>query len=310
MTDKLNDIDKRLLNSSAVCSLNLETDVYDLFKKYGWKTEHSPYYTDNKTGKNREIDIKARKYWHGPSTHATSCEINFIVECKSIKDYHIVVSNRLDYSNVTDLIHSWIGNDSYHNYSKTIELLKKHDVSNDNIKTILKELNLFCYPKGLFKFLKYRVDAFDIPVFNSFRETNIGTTKDSENSVVWKAFQSLYSCAEIYDEFDWSNIDYHMYDIEKEKLNSDEEKANKLLDALTEQTNHISYVHPLLVVESNMWELKKEGLEKLKYFRLLFQKVFDEGIWMDVVNKEYLNEYLNKTKQYDKYLLNKKFKRG
>jgi len=49
-------------------------------------------------------------------------------------------------------------------------------------------------------------------------------------------------------------------------------------------------------------------MRKLKFFRLIFQKKFEEEIWIDIVNKEYLQEYLQKTLQYDKFLRKKRFK--
>ena len=85
---------EKLFNSHAVNSLNLETKVYDLFKKLKWNVEHSPYYIDYETNKFREIDITARKYWTSPKSVDLTCAVNFVVECKTLKDYHIVVSNR------------------------------------------------------------------------------------------------------------------------------------------------------------------------------------------------------------------------
>lgn len=299
-------LEDRLFNSLAVSSLNLETEVYDAFKKLGWTTHHSPYFIDSETNKFREIDITARKYWKRQKDNL-SCDINFIVECKSIKDYHILVSNRLEYENGSDLNHLWIGDDSYYHYQRTIQLLKKHNIRDENIKKILKQFHLACFPKDLFKFYGSTVEAFSIPVFNSFRETNIGNTKELETSVVWKAFQSLYSCIENYKEHTWSDIDYFLYDIENEKLNTEEDKANELLKSLIWRAEHLTCIHPVLIMESELWEVTKAGLSKLKYFRLIFQKMFTDNIWIDIVNKNFLQEYLDKTKKYDKFFLKKKF---
>lgn len=56
-----NTLADRLFNSPAVSSLNLETEVYDAFKKLDWNTYHSPYFIDSETNKFREIDVTARK---------------------------------------------------------------------------------------------------------------------------------------------------------------------------------------------------------------------------------------------------------
>lgn len=298
---------QKLINSHAIHSLNLETMVYDKFKKLNWNVEHSPYFVDAETKKFREIDVTARKFWQSPKSIDLTCAVNFIVECKTLKDYHIVASNRLEHKVGTDLIHCWIGHDVYTNYSKTIELLTKNNISSDKIRSILKELNSFCYPKVTFRFYEYNVKSFDIPVFNSYRETNIGTTKELDNSVVWKSFQSLYSCVEAYNSLVWEGIDYHLYDVQREDLLTEEEKAEELKDMLLLKAGHMKYIHPILVVESNLWEVADKKLKKLKYMRLIFQKLFEEELWIDIVNKEHLDEYLKKTKQYDTFLKKKKF---
>ena len=80
------------------------------------------------------------------------------------------------------------------------------------------------------------------------------------------------------------------------------------MESLSLSADHIEYIHPILVVEANLWEIKETDISPLKYYRLIFQKMFEEEIWIDVVNIEYLNEYLNKTKEYDKFFKEKKFK--
>jgi hypothetical protein len=301
-------IEQKLINSHAVNSLSLETLVYDKFKKLKWNVAHSPYYIDAETKKFREIDITARKYWRSPKSIDLTCAVNFIVECKTLKDYHIIASNRLEHKVGTDLIHCWIGQDVYTNYSKSIELLTKNNISNDRIRNILKELNSYCYPEVTFRFYEYNVTSFDIPVFNSFRETNIGTTKYLDNSVVWKSFQSLYSCVDAYNSLVWEGIDYHLYDVERENLLNEEERAEELKKMLLLKAGHMIYLHPILVIESNLWEVVNKKLKKLKYLRLIFQKLFEDELWIDIVSKDHLDEYLVKTKQYDTFLRKKKFR--
>jgi hypothetical protein len=301
-------LSEKLYGSSAVSSLNLETKVFDRFKELEWVVKHSPYYLDVQTNKFREIDITARKYWRSGDSIDLSCSVNFVVECKTLKDYHIVVSNRLEHKVGNNLIPCWVGQDTYTHYSRTIELLRKHNVNDKKSKYVLRELNKFCYPDVTFRFYDYKLNSFDIPIFNSFRETNIGTTKELDNSVVWKSFQSLYSCIEAYKEFVWDGIDYHLYDVERDEFVDEEEKAEELLRFLILKARHMSYVHPLLVIESDLWEVTGRGLKKLKYLRLIFQQMFEGETWIDVVNKNYLEEYLKKTEQYDAFLTKKGFK--
>jgi hypothetical protein len=299
---------KKILNSQAVNSLLLEKRVYELFRKHKWNAKHSPYYTDNETNKFREIDIVARNYWEGPKDEDISCSIEYVVECKSIKDYHIIVNDCLDRNEILGLIHCWIGNDVSDSHTKILSYLLDKGFSKDEILHLLKEFDALCYPEGMFKFVDNRVDAFVIPTFNSFRETNISVVKDLDNSVVWKSFQSLNSCIKKLQEFEWDNIQFELKNLDFMEIKSNDEKINCILESVRFASNHITYVHPLLVIESNLWKLEN-GLKSLNYFRLVFQEIFGGEIWVDIVNIDFLDEYLKKAKYYDKYLISKGFEK-
>jgi hypothetical protein len=302
------ELNKILFNSPGVNSLNLESQVYESFKKQGWRTQHSPYYIDQETKKYREIDVTARKYWTTDHQTNLSCDVNFLIECKTLKDFHIVVSNTREHSWAIDLYKCWIGETKYDNYSKVIELLKRNEVNEERIRSILRDLNLFCFPNYTYRFRDSEIDPFNIPVFNSYRETNIGSTKELDNSVVWKSFQSLHSCIQAYESMVWDGIESPLFDIENDHLLGEEARSEKLKSMLILKASHIRYIQPIIVVESNLWELKKGGLKKLKYLRLLFQRLFQDGTWIDIVNKQYLQEYINKSKKYDLFLSSKNFR--
>ena len=285
------DIEEKLINSVAVNSLIQETKIYKLFKELGWRVEHSPYYIDNETGKLREVDISARKFWSKGKRDTYSFGVNFVVECKSINNYHIIASNELDYKCGETLEDTWIGDDGLNNYVKTIELLKKHNIKDRDIQDTLKKLHKFLFPKGLVRYYDYRLDTFDIPIFNSFRETNIGSTKDLDNSVVWKAFQSLNSCILAHQALTWNGIDYEIYNVENEGyISTYKAKLDELFNTIKDSAKHLEYIHPVLAIEANLWELKNKKLKELKYFRLIFQKMFENEMWVDIVSINHLDE--------------------
>jgi hypothetical protein len=242
-----------------------------------------------------------------PTLAATMASQTF-VECKTLKDYHIIVSNRLERKVGTHLMKLWVGLDYFDNYSKTLSILAKNNVSDDHKKDILKQLHSFCFPELYARYHDYYIQSFDVPVFNAFRETNIGVTKELDNSVVWKSFQSLSSCIEAYEDLIWEGIDYYLYDVEREDLINDESLVLELTASLLSKATYIAYIQPVLVVESNLWEATGTNVRKLKFFRLIFQKLFENEVWIDVVNKEYLQEYLNKANQYKTFLKSKKFR--
>lgn len=299
---------RRLLNSSAIGSLNQELNIYNKFEKLGWSVSHSPYYSDSNTGKFREVDVSARKYWK-IDNEDFSFGLNFIIECKSINNYQIVVCNEQKPEKGSYIENNWIGDDWSNHYSKTIKLLEKHNIKPQDIQDTVKLFHKHLFPDGLIRYIDYRLESFEIPVYCSFRETNIGTTKEMENSVVWKAFQSLFSYINSHKVDAWKDIDFDLYDIDNEELISTYEgRLEALKEALILHSNHIELIHPVLVVESKLWELKENNLEELKYCRLLFQDISGFDTWIDIVNYNSLDEYLTNSKKYDEFYTEKGFK--
>jgi hypothetical protein len=302
-------LEDKLLESLAVISLKQEFSIYNKFKEIGWRVEHSPYYLDTNSGKFREVDITARKYWSKNKKGKFSFGVNFIIECKSMTNYHIVACNQLDNDLGSDLENDWIGNDATDNYPRTIKLLQKHEIKPVDIQETLKLFHKHLFPNMTIRYLDYRLDAFEIPVFCAFRETNIGTTIELENSVVWKAYQSLYSVIRSYQESSFDDIDYEIFNIENEKyLSTYESKLEELRKTLILDSNHFEIFHPILVVESKLWELKNDNLEELKYFRLLFHEMSSNSTWIDIVDFNHLDEYIENIKLYDEFFIEKQFK--
>jgi hypothetical protein len=305
--DNLEDLKKKLLNSPAINSLKQELSIYNKFTKLGWEVDHSPYYTDSTTGKFREVDISARRYWIKKGKKEFSFGVNFIVECKTINDYHVVFCNQCD--GVYNLEDDWIGEDSMNHYSETIKLLQKHNIKDSDIQETLNYFNKHLYPKGRVRYGDYRLDSFEIPTFCSFRETNIGMTKDMENSVVWKSYQSLYSVIRSYQANKFKDIDYELYNIENEKyLTTYEARLNELKEELIYSSNHFELFHPVLVVESKLWDFNEDKIEELKYGRLVFQEMSGFSTWIDIVAHKHLDEYLQKSKEYVDFFKMKRFK--
>lgn len=290
-----------LLNSSAINSLKLETDVYKVLKGLNWNVAHSPYYVDTITGKLREMDVTARKLFYCTENKDISCDVLFIIECKSIKDYHVVASSCYEKDSYLGLGLNEIqlGDDFYNSYNRLKHLLDKYNMTSSDISEIINELENVCHPNGVNFFNNYRISAFKIPIFNSFRETNIATSKDIETSVVWKAFQSLSSCIEKYHELLWEDIEFNISNITFEKPRNRIAELKKIFSL---RSQHVKFIHPVLVLESNLWELEDSSVKAKKYFRLVFNRIYKPEIWIDVVNREYMEEYFEKSKEYDEKL--------
>lgn len=296
----LSNLKEKLLNSDAVHSLKLETEVYDNFKKLKWETTHSPYFIDPKTEKDREIDIIATKRWNETTKHLTS-DITFIVEAKNLKDYNIIGCNRLGSYAGCYPLSIWIGNNTTYLLPKLTEILTKHNIKSNDILSVRDQILKACYPYNEYLFLDYAPTSFNIPMFNSFRETNTAITRELENSVAWKALQGLKSCYEFYIKQFWQGIDYLINYAMKELHGSTKKLTEYLIDNLASKAKEIHYIHPLLVIESKLWQLENNDLKKLKYLRLVIQQMPHSPFWIDIVNKDHLNEYMLLTKYYDNF---------
>ncbi len=298
-----NDIKNKLLNSSSLKSLMIESKVYNELKDLGWYTEQSPFFRDSKSGKMRELDVKGRKYFQ---KEPYSCDVDILVECKSLKNYHIVANNPSPNNGFFDFI--WTGNYTYNKLNKLDELLFKYNFNTEEIIYIKEKLENYCVLDSGYRWLDYKLNPFKIPVYNAYRETNVNTTKDIDNSVIWKCVLSLQSAILAHEELLLENIEY----IILEHTNQDISKlktVEKIIESLIDRSNHIYFIHPVIVVESKLWEFTKNNdLKELKYFRFNIQRFFENSLWVDIVNFEHIEEYLKKSNEYTSFHKERKFK--
>ncbi|KAF2336805.1 hypothetical protein [Flavobacterium ginsenosidimutans] len=302
MIEDKNQLINKLFKSSAVNSIILERKVFESLSERKWQVSHSPYYIDFDSKKHREIDVVASKYWNVKDDF--SCRVNLLIECKSLKDYHIIVDNKRN-SKRYELKDFWIGNDNIFHYQKIRKLLKKAKISENDINTIIKKLDLYCSPDGIvYRNANYIFNAFKIDAYNVFRETNIANTKDIDNSVIWKCQQSLSSCISSIEEMFWADIDYSIKRIKNDSLFNSSNLVEEIVCDLIDDAKHKEIVHPVIVVESNLWELNSDGLGKLNYFRLCFQQLRDTELWVDIVHVDHLDEYFENLKIYDDFIKN------
>lgn len=300
--EHLSDIKSKLLSSDSINSLIIESTVFKSFEKKGWQTEHSPYFLDHNTKKTRELDIKARKFFKNGDY---SCDVNLIVECKNLKNYHIIANNKSSQMTSFDFI--WMGTYLTNEFNKFDELLIKHNFSIDEAIYIKGKLQDYCVVDSYYKWNDYNISPFDIPKYNSYRETNINTVKDIDNSVIWKCIMGLQSAIDAYEQLLLTNIEYCI----NENVNREYSRFKKvelLIKDLIFQSNHIYYIHPIIVVKSDLWEFSDDqSLNELKFFRLNIQHFFTTGFWVDIVNFDHLEEYLQKSNKYINFHKNLKF---
>ena len=62
-----------------------EQKIAAALRRLDWKVTHGAYYPDPVTGKERELDVVAVRYFTKPDGEAVSVRLHLLVECKSIK---------------------------------------------------------------------------------------------------------------------------------------------------------------------------------------------------------------------------------
>lgn len=244
----INDIKSKLLNSDSLKSLIMESKVFRELIRLEWQTEQSPFFVDPISQKLRELDIKGRKYFQKDNY---SCDVDILIECKSLNNYHIIANNRALYNNDFDFM--WTGNYVDKEFNKLDELLFKYNFNTEEIIYIKERLEEYCIPTSTYRWLKYKLTPFELPTFNTYRETNISVSKDIDNSVIWKCILSLQSATAAHEGLMLNNLEYLITEIiheDKARL----KKIENIIENIIDRSNHIYFIHPVIVVESKLWE--------------------------------------------------------
>lgn len=297
-SNKNEELANALLNSNAFNSLSIEGEVFEIVSKYFPRASQSPYFTDVDTGKLREIDIVAKVRYGDTKKKRSYCSVYFIIECKSNKNFNIIASGR-------DLILDqyipdcaiWAGEDVNNRFEKSRKLLARFFLDNDYINECLQVLTDIFYRKdGSRRTLGAEPRIFsDIFSYPSFRETNIKDEKDIDNSVLWRAFQSLSSAQESFRQAVWTTYEEAILTFGEHKVN------NKLYmleldleDTLGHLACSIDIIQKIVVIDSPLWKRTNNNtIEPVKYFRLLRQKIgMDHMDFVDVINRQYFSEYM------------------
>lgn len=305
------DIKTKLINSDSISNIFTELRVYELLKQNKWRVIHSPYYLDPETNKLRETDVCARQIWE-TKKGKIKLRFNLISECKSLKDYHILGTCLTDnLLTITSYTEYWLGLESYKHYSSLKAILSKNPKFNTSLDKFINEVDKKAFPNDLMTIsnLRFNKPLCDIPVCNSFKETNIGSEKNLENSVVWKAGLSLNSVIQSCINKNWKNLDSnlnagYLY----ENL---EEYTHNLWFYVESELNVLEVYHPVLIVDSNLWIIQEGQLIETPYFRLIQSNYLGHiKRWFDVVSLANSETYFETlTNELSKHCVIKKMKR-
>lgn len=297
-----NEFVSRLTNSDAVSSLYLEKQVYDHLVYNKWDTIRSPYYIDAASNKSREIDVVASRSYEGLSKRdvALLLEMKLVIECKTLSGYHIIVDGplKMKKSDIERHQDFWIGYELGGASPRVGEILDRSGLLPIEREDELKRITKLLYPEGRSIYSDFTARPREVKRYSVFRETNIGSTKEIDNSVVWKAFLALNSASEGFKTFQWQRIEsdllYH-YKYQK-KTNRDLKKfANSLFFQVI---NKFISLHKILVVDADLW-LTGRQLKPIPHFRFIQSNLYGSKVnSIDVVNVKHFETYIKLISDY------------
>jgi hypothetical protein len=283
---------EKISKSISFHSFLSESAVCEALRLLGWNAKHGAYYEDIETKKQREVDVIARQFWGRKSKNGDQfVRLTILVEVKTMKGFHLLVSPFEEdgfsfYQNV-----HWLG-DPRGDYTDLASALRVNGMEEDALNNFLKRLHQFAYPRQIARPRLLMVRPNTETVFTSFRETNIGSEKELDNSVFWKASQSLRAASKSIQK---SIIEGSLDDIAgsvKYAPKAKEKHINYVLGWAKDQINRIDVIHPIVVTDADIWASGGDGPEPVKWSRF-GQYSFDGTAewWCDVVNSNHFAEY-------------------
>lgn len=299
------DLIQKLLATPTFKSLQIEREIATRLVPLKWQVINGVFYSDPKEHKPRELDVVASQFWIRTNDYGEQLlRLYLVIECKSIKDFHILISPQLQPVDPVIAHHHWFGFETQI-VGRLLSQLDQLNLSKEQLNKLRKKLREIAYPNDFARTGDFRIEPPIAQLQTSaFRETNIGSEKELDNSVLWRATQSLRSAVTSFNyERLERNMDICVYPEELTGLPK-QKTMKDIINAFTRQTNEIDIWHPIIVLDSSLWLVKKANLEPVDWFRLdLLDFNKHRDWWCDVVTRSSFNSYVkNLTKYYTRSL--------
>jgi hypothetical protein len=292
------DLIKKLEVSESSRSFATEALVSATLSDLNWKAAQGPLYTDVRDQKLREIDVLAHRVWRYKSKTGdsdTTATVVLAIECKTMRGFNILVNEAPDRDlqfQSTGLAH-WLGYSYRDDREKIIHVLEKYQYKRSDIVQILKKMEKACYPIELAKVHKFLVRPTPVDLsFNAFRETNVGTEKDLDNSVLWRAVLALDSCTA---SIMHSRLNCLLDDIATDANAFEQDGSNSLSVfsmTLERYSAQVWLYHPVIVTDARIWHSSEGSLNEMQVARYVRTDGFgNTNKWFDVVSREHFSSY-------------------
>jgi hypothetical protein len=288
-------IETRLLNCTAVQSLQTEQRVAHWLTGLRWHVEHSPFYRDADTGKLREIDVTA---WRSGSRiirrQPQSAVIELVIEVKTLRDYHLVFAPRTSWNDGVRTIFGgmdganseWIGRHG----ADVADSLEQARMTPDEIAAIMARFKRANGPRNA----QHVNLPPPVPQYRAaaVRETNIGVDRELESSVLWKAILAIRSAIEASRK---DIIQGQLSDILSHVAHARNLTGNivdEIWDELRSSVRHIAVFHPIVILESRLWMSTPGQLTEIDVCRFYQHSGELSEFWCDVVTLRAAPAYL------------------
>jgi hypothetical protein len=291
------ELEQKILQSPSWRSFKEERDVKRLLSRLGWRAVHGCFYTDLETQKPREIDVVARKSWERKTKrYKLSGQLMLVVECKSVSGFHVLISPIPERH--VELQRVWKGEYKYE--VLIAKALREKAITQEQISKIMTMFRKRAYPTGFGRPRKMFVDPMSSPYHGgAFREHNIGSEKDLENSVVWKAQKSLFSALRSFEAEIIENCLADLSGMIECAREMREDIVRAVIGDLDFELNYVQLYHPVVVLKSQLWTIEKERPKQIEWCR--FHRLNDYGLsnwWFDLVTADSFASYARKVTEH------------
>ena len=297
------DLKDNIISCTAFDSLAKEQVLAKSYHKLNWTVFHGAFYQDLESKKYREIDIVARQVWSKGLKLVNNpvVRINMLVESKSASGYHLIFSPLLTPLDRLTSQRIWIGYEEEFN-ANLLNILNEKGFKLEQISNLKQTVKMLSFPDNIALLSHLMIDPpISHYVASTFRETNIGSVKELNNSVLWRAGQVLNSA---FKSFKKNTLDYHTSWItsgfEDPTLSGDNIEKD-ILGWYNSHCHMLDIYHPVAVIDSMLWFTDGVKINEVDWCR--FVQLSENGqvtFWFDVVNHSYFKKYLKEITDYYK----------
>jgi hypothetical protein len=285
MSDK--PIAEQIRDSEAVQSLFKERDVATQLIELGWNANHGYFYDDPETRKLRELDLHAQQHFREQAGQRL-ITINALVEVKTMRGYHVVFAG--DRSTDSEFCNrAWLG---YH-VPELLEAASRAGLSRENVADLSALVErAMAEEHGESPLDGLCVEPPQAPfVGAAFRETNIGTAKDLDASVIWRGAHVTFSAIE---SLKAKFVDWEITDIVRgaKMATYHPELSNLLRIALPGRMRRVEIFHPLVLTSAHLWRCEDDSVAEVPWVRWLRASTSGSA-WCDIVTAGAAQDYFS-----------------